>query len=95
MPALSQWALLPRPVPRGLLAMTCSLISLTPLLAACGKFPILLLLKGKVGPPGSDPGKTWGEKPRVAPSLCTWLPSHLVSGISSLACTQNLGLWVV
>lgn len=95
-PPLSGWALLPRLVPSGLVAMTCSLISLTPLLAASGKFPVLPL-KGKGGPPGTDPGKTWGEKPRVAPSVhvasippgvWNFLPGlHSVSG--SLGCMNK------
>lgn len=52
-PTLSRWAVLPWPVPRGLVAVTYSLISLTPSLATSGKFPALLLfLRGKEGPPG-------------------------------------------
>lgn len=87
-----------RPVPRGLVAVTCSLISPTPLLAASGKFPSLPF-KGKVGPPGLDPGKTWGEKLRVAPSLyVASIPPHLwnfLPGLhtvfGSLGCVNQSG----
>lgn len=48
---------------------------------------------GKRVPSSPDPGKSWGERPRAAPSLPAWLPYYLAldSAISFLACTQHLG----
>lgn len=84
---LSQVSPPPVAVPRGLVAVICSLISLPLSLATSGKFSCFLyqtlIFPGKRRPSGSHPGKAWGRKAQRSPSL--WPSSHLAldSGISS------------
>lgn len=85
------------PVPRELVAVTCSLVSLTPLLDASGKFSVLfLLLRGGGGWGGEQPPST----PRsvnvasIPPGSGLWnLLPGLHSESRSLGCVNKSGMW--
>lgn len=86
------------PVPRELVAVTCSLVSLTPSLDASGKFPVLLpLLRG-----GGEQGGMGGARSSplsvnvasILPGSRVWnLLPGLDSESGSLGCVNKSGVW--